>query len=136
MQRFRCVLVEQWNDGKHHVYAEMHIDEAGPWVQHADAEAAIAAARAERDAEFLRMENAWRDECGRRERAALTGANELRWMNGVTRDDSYAAGQRDMLARCVEAVYRSCGHTKFEGCAPCAHDDVAATLRTLGERGE
>jgi len=45
-------------------------DGDGHWVTYVDHVAAVAAVRAERQAEFTRMENAWRDECDRRERAA------------------------------------------------------------------
>lgn len=27
--------------------------------------------------------------------------------------------------------YRACGHTKYEGCAPCAHDDAVAAIEAL-----
>lgn len=33
--------------------------------------------------------------------------------------------------RAREAVYRTCGHTKYEGCSPCAHDDAAAAIDAL-----
>jgi hypothetical protein len=45
IQRHRCVLVEEWNDGKHYAYAEMHADDSGPWVTEADHRAAVAEAK-------------------------------------------------------------------------------------------
>ena len=40
----------------------------------------------------------------------------------------YAAAVRDA----VEAVRRTCGHTKYEGCPPCPHDDAVAAIEALG----
>ena len=42
-------------------------------------------------------------------------------------DLGYAAAVRDA----VEAVSRTCGHTKYEGCPPCAHDDAVAAIEGL-----
>ena len=32
-----------------------------------------------------------------------------------------------------EAVMRTCGHTKYEGCSPCLHDDALAAIDALRE---
>ena len=41
---------------------------------------------------------------------------------------AYAAAVSDA----VEAVSRTCGHTKYEGCPPCPHDDAVAAIEALG----
>jgi hypothetical protein len=52
VRRFRCVLVEQWNDGKHHVYAEMHAADDGLYVMHGDHVAALRACETRVRAEY------------------------------------------------------------------------------------
>lgn len=42
--------------------------------------------------------------------------------------DIRAAVIRDVVA----AIYRTCGHTKYAGCSPCAHDDAVAAIEALG----
>jgi hypothetical protein len=37
------------------------------------------------------------------------------------------------LSAARAAVYRTCGHTKYEGCSPCAHDDAVAAIDGLTE---
>ena len=33
-----------------------------------------------------------------------------------------------------EAVMRTCGHTKYEGCSPCLHDDAIAAIDALRDQ--
>lgn len=40
--------------------------------------------------------------------------------------------REDERERAVQRVYRACGHTKYEGCRPCIHDEIIAALRALG----
>lgn len=39
----------------------------------------------------------------------------------------YAAALRDAVA----AIYRTCGHTKYEGCSPCPHDEAVTAIKAL-----
>lgn len=41
--------------------------------------------------------------------------------------EGYAAALRDAVA----AIYRTCGHTKYEGCSPCPHDEAVTAIKAL-----
>jgi uncharacterized protein YcaQ len=45
---------------------------------------------------------------------------------------TYEQGLRDA----VEAVYGDCHHTKYEGCRPCIHDEIAHAIEALGETND
>ena len=45
---------------------------------------------------------------------------------------TYEQGLRDA----VEAVYGDCHHTKYEGCQPCIHDEIANAIEALGETND
>jgi hypothetical protein len=47
----------------------------------------------------------------------------------------YLEGRKDALSAARAAVYRTCGHTKYEGCSPCAHDDAAAAIDAIARGG-
>lgn len=42
-------------------------------------------------------------------------------------------GWDEALDAAREAVMRTCGHTKYEGCSPCLHDDARAAIDALRE---
>jgi hypothetical protein len=44
--------------------------------------------------------------------------------------DLIAKVRKDQTQRCIEQVQRMCAHTKYEGCLPCVHDEIAASLST------
>ena len=52
----------------------------------------------------------------------------------------YVAALRSCEARVLdaarEAVMRTCGHTKYEGCSPCAHDDALAAIDGMARGGQ
>jgi hypothetical protein len=64
------------------------------------------------------------------ERGNVIGAVSLGEI-GRANAQAYRNGRADALAEAREAVYRTCGHTKYEGCLPCAHDDAAAAIDAL-----
>lgn len=42
-----------------------------------------------------------------------------------------AAGYAAALRDAVEAVVRLCAHTKYEGYAPCPHDEAVTAIKAL-----
>lgn len=60
---------------------------------------------------------------------AAVDANLIRWRAEMRESNAFAREQA--IRDCIAEVYRSCGHTKYEGCRPCAHDDVANDLTAL-----
>lgn len=47
-------------------------------------------------------------------------------LNFQTYMDDVAA---DVLTEAIQAVYKDCGHTKYVGCRPCIHDEIADRVR-------
>ena len=43
-------------------------------------------------------------------------------------------GWTEALDAAREAVMRTCGHTKYEGCSPCLHDDATAAIDALRDQ--
>lgn len=46
----------------------------------------------------------------------------------------WGRGYDDALDDARAAVARMCGHTKYEGCVPCHHDDAVAAIEALRVR--
>jgi hypothetical protein len=40
----------------------------------------------------------------------------------------------DLLTEAIQAVYKDCHHTKYVGCRPCPHDEIAERLRGIKPR--
>jgi hypothetical protein len=105
------------------VSQSLHSDPAfnGPWVRYADHVAALAEARTEGAI------------AGVTEMAEIRPARTLAEFREANKyANGYDAGRAEALREAREAVYRTCGHTKYEGCSPCAHDDAADAIDALG----
>lgn len=50
--------------------------------------------------------------------------------------DGRRRGWNEALDAAREAVMRTCGHTKYEGCSPCLHDDALAAIDALRDNND
>lgn len=42
----------------------------------------------------------------------------------------------EAIGQAIEQVYKDCHHTKYEGCQPCPHDEIAHRIGELETRKE
>ena len=56
------------------------------------------------------------------------------WCVSTCGNTHYTIGYEEALDAAREAVTRTCGHTKYEGCSPCLHDDAIAAIDALRDQ--